>query len=229
MLNDALNTVENTIRERVMRNANAGPNTPEGLQQAEDLRRLEAINQLRTAWGDPTRAKTISDSQGAAEQVGKASVLDQYNAGSGATRSSAASRGLLGSSQARVAQGNALAARDAGFTNVVTSANDQATAVKQADEGGYYNALQQVLASTNSGDAQNAVLTSQNATNNRAAVLADQNQSQFGAALSQAIGGFLTNGVAGGINAGFQRSNNLNDNYRQSGSIQRAPTWALFS
>ena len=235
MLNDALNAAENQILERIKAAGQPKAGTPEALQLDEDKRRIIAINSIRTSWGNPGREKTIADSQDAAEQAGKRDVVDTYDQGSGQVRTASAARGLLGSSQTRIAQGKALAVRDQGLKDVVTNANDQATGIRQSDEGSYLQALDQVLSPTSTSGGANAVMTAQNDVNNRAGVLEQQNNSMFHGALSQAIGGFLTNSVGGAAKYGFDRAQTINDANRQNyydGGMQgpkpKRLTWSLF-
>jgi len=97
MLTDALNKAEEQILARIQAAGQPKAGTPEALQLDEDKRRIIAINSIRTSWSDPTREKTIGDSQSAAENAGKQDVVDSYDQGSGQVRTSAAARGTTNS------------------------------------------------------------------------------------------------------------------------------------
>lgn len=208
MIDNALNQLERQIFDRIagLEGSGAAPGTPEGVQLAEDRRRLQAIQALRTQLADPGRAAAIESARAAGEKAGITSVQDGYDETSGQARASAAARGLLGSSRHQITQGRARAALDQGIRGVVTDSYDQAQGIRRGDESRALDIAQGVLAPTGSGDSSMAAILAGNQEQQQAKVLSDQVAGQARAALSQAIGGFIGNAGTGYVNASFDRA-----------------------
>jgi hypothetical protein len=208
---DDLTRSEQQVRDRVeTRRKTSHAGGLEEQQYLADQDRGTMLNRLGTIARDPRFSQSLTDA--GTKQMASAKSTADLAAGEAraTTLARSASRGLLGSSQSREGLANVQFQRDQAVNNAATTVADWQDQSQRGQESMLYDYLQQVLQPDTSVAAAQDAATAQASFDWDIQKQMGDNENQYRAALSQALGSFLSNGIAPGIQAGFRKADRNN-------------------
>lgn len=208
---DDLSRQEQTVRTRVdQRRKTATSGGLEEQQYLADQDRGTMMAKLRAIASDPRYGQSLTDAGNKQMTAAKQTADLAAGQAKATTLSRAASRGLLGSSVQREGMANIQAQRDGAVDQAATLVSDWKTNGLRGQDQTLYEYLNKILQPDPTvAAAQDATLQGQQFDWDIQQQLG-ANEEQYRAGLSQALGSFLSNGIAPGIQSGFRKADTYN-------------------